>query len=99
MIDPSRRVQAIQSALSTGLDAIHVEVIDQSSRHVGHLGAGGGGGHFEVVVVSERFRGLSRVAAQRLVYEALGELMQEDIHALTMRTLTPEQWNSGASSA
>jgi acid stress-induced BolA-like protein IbaG/YrbA len=43
-------------------------------------------------VVSSRFEGRSRVAAQRLVYEALGELMTTDIHAVEMRTLTPEQW-------
>ena len=46
-----------------------------------------------MVVVSARFEGLSRVAAQRLVYQALGELMTTDIHALEMRTLTPEQWS------
>jgi BolA protein len=44
--------------------------------------------------VSEHFRGLSRVAAQRLVYEALAELMTHDIHALQMRTLTPERWSA-----
>ena len=54
---------------------------------------GGGGGHFQVLVVSDRFRGLSRIAAQRIVYEALGEMMINDIHALSMRTLTPEEWS------
>jgi BolA protein len=67
-------------------------VVDQSPLHAGHVGAESGGGHFQVLVVSERFRGLSRVAAQRLVYDALGDLMVEDIHALSMRTLTPEEW-------
>ncbi len=50
-------------------------------------------GQFQVLVVSDRFRGLSRIAAQRVVYEALGELMVNDIHALSMRTLTPEEWS------
>ena len=92
-MDASHRAQAIEDALRTKLNARHVAVIDQSSLHEGHLGAQSGGGHFQVLVVSDRFRGLSRIAAQRIVYEALGELMEEDIHALSMRTLTPEEWS------
>lgn len=88
----SARAQAIEDALRQSLSAQHVEVIDQSSLHEGHLGAQGGG-HFHVVVVSERFRGLSRVAAQRAVYDALAELMENEIHAISMRTLTPEEWS------
>jgi len=87
------RTQAIEDALHDRLEAQHVAVIDQSSLHQGHLGAQGGGGHFEVLVVSDRFRGLSRIAAQRVVYEALGDLMVNDIHALSMRTFTPEEWS------
>lgn len=86
------RAEIIRSSLERELDAEHVEVVDDSARHVGHPGAEGGAGHFRVLVVSERFRGLSRVAAQRLVYEALAPLMAADIHALEMRTLTPDQW-------
>jgi BolA protein len=80
----------IARRLREELGASHVEVADDSARHAGH--AGGGGGHFQVLVVSERFEGLSRVAAQRLVYGALGELMRSEIHALQMRTLTPAEW-------
>lgn len=89
----SARAQAIEDALRDKLEAQHVAVIDQSPLHEGHVGAGGGGGHFQVLVVSDRFRGLSRIAAQRIVYEALGEMMINDIHALSMRTLTPEEWS------
>lgn len=89
----SARVQAIENALRDGLEAQHVVVIDQSALHEGHPGAQAGGGHFQVLVVSDRFRGLSRIAAQRVVYEALGDLMTNDIHALSMRTLTPEEWS------
>jgi len=91
-VDSSVRAQAIEDAMYQELQAQHVAVVDQSPLHAGHVGAEGGGGHFQVLVVSERFRGLSRVAAQRLVYDALGALMVEDIHALAMRTLTPEEW-------
>jgi BolA protein len=91
------RAQIITSILYDRLEAEHIDVVDDSAAHAGHLGAQGGGGHFRVLVVSGRFEGLSRVAAQRLVYSALGELMATDIHALEMRTLTPAQWrNSGA---
>jgi len=86
------RPRLIEERLRRELDAIHVDVIDDSAAHAGHLGAEGGGGHFRVLVVSPRFSAISRVAAQRLVYGALGELMTSDIHAVEMRTLTPEQW-------
>ena len=86
------RAQIIKTALEDHLEAEHIEIVDDSAAHAGHLGAQGGGGHYRVLVVSRRFEGLSRVAAQRLVYQALGELMTTDIHALEMRTLTPEQW-------
>ena len=95
-MDASQRVRAIEDALREKLEANHVSVVDQSALHAGHAGAEGGG-HFQVVVVSERFRGLTRVAAQRLVYATLGDFMADDIHALSMRTLTPEEW-SGLSS-
>jgi BolA protein len=97
MTDPSVRVRAIEEALRQGLQAEHVEVVDESARHLGHPGAEAGGGHYRVLVVSERFRGVSRVAAQRLVYSALGDLMVRDIHALSMRTLTPEEWSGQGS--
>ena len=89
----SARAQKIEDVLRDKLEAQHVEVIDQSSLHEGHLGSQGGGGQFQVLVVSDRFRGLTRIAAQRVVYEALGDLMMNDIHALSMRTLTPERWS------
>ena len=90
------RGEIIRTTLEDALEAEHVQVIDDSALHAGHLGAQGGGGHYRVLVVSSHFKGLSRVAAQRLIYHTLGELMTTDIHALEMRTLTPEQWrNSG----
>ncbi len=91
-MQPSLRARAIEDALVDGLEAVHVEVVDNSAGHTNHVGAEGGGGHFAVVVVSRAFRSLSRIAAQKLVYETLADLMANDIHALSMRTFTPEQW-------
>lgn len=88
----NNRAEIIRSTLESALDAEHIRIEDDSALHAGHLGAQGGGGHYRVLVVSPYFEGLSRVAAQRLVYHALGELMASEIHALEMRTLTPAQW-------
>lgn len=94
MPQQQNRADIIRTRLESDLDAVHIQIEDDSALHAGHLGAQGGGGHYRVLIVSPRFEGLSRVAAQRLVYQALGELMTTDIHALEMRTLTPDQWNA-----
>jgi acid stress-induced BolA-like protein IbaG/YrbA len=57
-----------------------------------HVAVSGDGQHFEAVIVSSAFAGLSRVRQHQLVYAALGDRMREEIHALSMQTLTPEQW-------
>lgn len=57
-----------------------------------HLQVAGDGQHFEAVIVSPEFRGKLPVARHQLVYAALGECMKSDIHALSMQTLTPEEW-------
>jgi acid stress-induced BolA-like protein IbaG/YrbA len=71
--------ESIRQSIAAGLDCRHVEVA-------------GDGHHWEAVIVSEAFRGKSRVQQHQLVYQALGERMREEIHALSMKTLTPEQW-------
>jgi len=90
-MDPGHRSQVIEQRLRERLGAEHVDVWDDSGRHIGHAGANGGG-HFRLRVVSSRFEGRSRLQSQRLVYEALGDLMVSDIHALQMQTLTPAEW-------
>jgi acid stress-induced BolA-like protein IbaG/YrbA len=57
-----------------------------------HLAVTGDGQHFEAVIVSERFTGLSKVRQHQLVYAALGERMREEIHALSMQTYAPDAW-------
>jgi BolA protein len=94
--EPDRRTR-IEAELRRRLAAIHVEVIDESHLHAGHAGAREGGGHFRAIVVSQRFEGKSPVQCQRLVYEALEDAMGTDIHALSMRTLTPTQWTDTGS--
>jgi BolA protein len=80
------RARRIEALLRERLGATDVVVVDESHLHRGHAGAEGGAGHFRVTVVSPRFAGLSLVAAQRLVYEAVGEMMGGEIHALAITT-------------
>ena len=85
------RSDRIEAKLRAALEAESVEVVDESHLHAGHAGARSGKGHFRVRVVSERFAGLSRIQSQRLVFAALAEEMESDIHALAMQTLTPDE--------
>lgn len=64
---------------------------DESAQHKGHAGAAGGGGHFRLTLVSPKFSNLNTLARHRLVYDAMGELMQREIHALSITALSPEE--------
>ncbi|WMJ69806.1 BolA family protein [Stenotrophomonas sp. 24(2023)] len=85
------RVERIRAALQQAFSPLELQVEDDSHRHAGHAGARDGRGHFNVRVVSDRFQGMAQIARHRAVYAALGELMQTDIHALSMRALTPSE--------
>ncbi len=89
-------VQIIDNILKEKLDAQHVEIIDESYLHRGHKAAGGGG-HYAVVVVSEKFKNVNLIDQRRLVYSALDDQINGTpklIHALQIKTLTPEEWKS-----
>lgn len=85
------RLARIRAALESGLQPCALELEDESHRHAGHAGARDGRGHFRVRVVSEAFAGKLPLARHRIVYAALGELMQTDIHALSIQALTPAE--------
>ncbi|MCE7031239.1 BolA family transcriptional regulator [Lysobacter sp. GX 14042] len=85
------RLSAIQAAIGTALAPVSLEVEDDSARHAGHAGARDGRGHFNVDVVSAAFEGLSPLARHRAVYAAVGNLMETDIHALSIRARTPAE--------
>ena len=70
---------SIEQSIRAGLACTHLEVT-------------GDGAHFEAVVVSPSFAGLPRVRQHQLVYAALGERMREEIHALSMKTFSPDEW-------
>ncbi len=83
-------VAAIKDRLAT-LQPAHLDVIDDSAQHAGHIGARDGGGHYRIHIVSERFAGLPTMARHRLVYDALGSLMEGAIHALSITARTPAE--------
>jgi BolA protein len=69
-----------------------VELVDESARHAGHVGARPQGeSHFRLLIVADAFTGRSRLQRQRMVYRALGDLMQTDVHALSISALTPAE--------
>ncbi len=71
--------ESIEQSIAAGLACDVLKVI-------------GDGSHFEALIVSPAFAGKTRVARHQLVYSALGERMREEVHALSMKTLTPEEW-------
>jgi acid stress-induced BolA-like protein IbaG/YrbA len=72
--------ESVKAGIAAGLACEHVEVV-------------GDGQHFQALVVSSQFAGRNRVQRHQMVYAALGDRMREEIHALSMQTLTPEEWN------
>jgi BolA protein len=83
------RAERIRSRLQEALHVAQIELTDDSHLHAGHAGARDGRGHFRVRVVSDDFAGLTTLQRHQLVYRALGDLMQTDIHALGITALTP----------
>jgi BolA protein len=88
------RVAQIRRRLEAELQPEELDVVDDSHRHVGHAGARDGRGHFQVRILSRRFAGKRTVERHRMVYAALGSLMQTDIHALGLVALSPDDSKS-----
>lgn len=83
------RIERIRAALNTALQPTLLDIEDESHLHAGHAGAATGRGHFRVRLASAAFAGLTPVQRHRAVYAALGELMQTDIHALSIDARAP----------
>jgi BolA family transcriptional regulator, general stress-responsive regulator len=83
--------------LKTRLSGLHptvLELDDDSAEHAGHAGAAGGGGHFSLLIVSEQFAGLTRIARHRAVLDRVGDLIPFPVHALAIRAYTPDEFPS-----
>ncbi len=87
----SERIDMIREKLTAALSPEQLEIIDESHLHAGHPGARGGGGHFNVIIISNAFEGQNLLARHRMVYDALGDAMKSEIHALSIKANTPEE--------
>ena len=83
------RMARMRARLEAALAPVTLEITDDSAQHIGHAGARDGRGHYSVAIVSAAFEGKNAVARHRLVYAALGDMMQTDIHALAIRAEAP----------
>lgn len=84
MMNTEQRLQAIRERLESALQPEELAVEDEGHLHIGHEGAKDGRGHFRVMVVSGAFDGKTLIQRHRAIYQALGELMTTDIHALAI---------------
>jgi BolA protein len=87
----SERIDMIRERLTAALAPDQLDIIDESHLHAGHPGARSGGGHFNVTIVSSAFEGENLLARHRMVYDALGDAMKTEIHALSIKALTPKK--------
>jgi len=85
------RVEAIREKLQAAFAPDQLDIIDESHLHAGHAGAKEGKGHFNVIIISDQFTGKSLINRHKMVYEALADLMETDIHALSIKAKTPEE--------
>ena len=87
----STLADTIQQRLVEAFNPESLELVDESAKHAGHAGNKAGGGHYLVTIVSQAFAGKSMIQRHRMVYGALGDMMKRDIHALSIKALTPDQ--------
>ena len=71
-----------------------LDIQDDSAQHAGHAGSEAGSRHFSVTIVSEHFRGLSRLARHRAVLDRVGDLIPHPVHALAIRAYAPDEFPS-----
>lgn len=89
-MDNTDRIERIRTLLTQALTPTSLEIIDDSHKHAGHEGAKGGGGHFNVSICTAEFEGKTLIQRHRMIYDALGNMMQQDIHALSIVATTPD---------
>lgn len=87
----AERMERMRTRLSDALQTSDIEIADEGHKHIGHVGASTGLGHFAVRIRSPRFAGQSMLERHRMVYEALGDMMQTDIHAVSIRALADDE--------
>ena len=86
-----QRIAAMREKLQAALSPVELDITDQSHLHAGHAGAQSGKGHFDLRIVSAAFDGQTLLQRHRAIYAALAEMMESDIHALSIAALTPDE--------
>lgn len=86
-----QRVAAIRERLRERFSPEALDIEDESHHHVGHPGAREGKGHFKVTIVASEFEGMGRIQRHQAVFAALAELLETDIHALSIHALSPSE--------
>jgi len=84
------RVDMIRTRLEKTFAPTHLNIQDESHKHIGHASAGGAG-HFDVEIISTAFEEKSLIQRHRLVYDALDDIMHSEIHALSIKASTPAE--------
>jgi len=85
------RLSELRARLTAALDPTEIEITDESARHAGHAGAASGGGHYILHIVSDAFAGKNLIQRHRLVYDAVGDMMHSEIHALSIQARSPDE--------
>jgi BolA family transcriptional regulator, general stress-responsive regulator len=83
------RIERMRQCLQTEFHPARLEIADESHLHIGHPGASTGLGHFAVIIEAEAFRGRNPLERHRMIYQALGDMMRTDIHALRLTARPP----------
>ena len=89
----SDRIEQMRQRLAV-LHPENIEIVDESHQHAGHVGSRSGGGHYLLQITSPDFVGKNKMACHRMIYSALAEMMERDIHALTIDAKMPAKLNN-----
>lgn len=84
------RIEKIRTALTQNFKPRRLEIFDESHLHAGHKGAKSGKGHYRVLISSELFRDVPQIKRHKMVFSALGDLLDTDIHAISIDASTPD---------
>ncbi|MFA6062084.1 MAG: BolA family protein [Gallionella sp.] len=84
------RIERMYAQLAV-LNPVSINIVDESHKHAGHAGARDGAGHYLLQIVTSEFAGKTTISRHRMIYSALGEMMQREIHALNIQATTPNE--------
>ena len=87
----AQRAAQIRTKLNDAFAPQRLDIVDESHKHAGHAGARSGGGHFNVMIVTDAFAGKTLTQRHRMIYTALGEELKQAIHALSIKAYTPAE--------